>query len=275
MEQDLLHGRIVPFLHSIDLFWGEFKGRYGVVNRDENNRVNLKNLKQKGSVQEYLSLFETYSATLNYNDQALRDMFYDGLSEEIINDIISQDFDPAGNTTLHQLAERALKIDKRRRPSKKASTPSTTSSARNNNVSFASNTSNATREQLKKGDKVYMIGTDGRAKKGIIADIGKNLRGKSVPNVKWNGESSNVQVPFQNLRLDTRPTLATPLARGSGPGPMELDANKGKATLSCHVCGGKGHFTRECPSRNVSGHEARIEEVESDSSDEESLKDDA
>lgn len=122
-----------------------------------------------------------------------------------------------------------------------------------------------------------MIGTDGRAKKGTIAKISKNSPGKPVPNVRWNGESSNVQVPFAALKIDTRPTPAAPqLAKGSGPGPMELDgANKGKAVLSCHVCGGRGHFARECPSRNVSGHEAKIEDVDSDDEEEEALKGDA
>lgn len=198
--------------------------------------------------------------------------------DEVVNDIIAQDFDPAGRTTLRELAERALKIDKQRCPATKKSSPSVTSSARNNNVSFTSNTSNATREQLKKGDKVYMVGTDGRAKKGTITDITKNNRGRAVPNVKWNGESSAVQVPFSSLKIDTRPTPSTPqLAKGSGPGPMELDAtNKGKGVLSCHVCRGRGHFARECPSRPVSGHEARIDEVGSgDEEDNESLKGDA
>lgn len=111
-------------------------------------------------------------------------MFYNGLSEEVVNDIIAQDFDPAGTTTLHQLAERALKIDKRRLSSGKKKTASVTSSAQNNNVSFASNTSNATHELLKKGDKVYMIGTDGHAKKGTIAEIIKNTQGKNVLSVK-------------------------------------------------------------------------------------------
>ena len=94
--------------------------------------------------------------------------------------------------------------------------------------------------------------------------------------MKWNGESNMVQVPFTALKIDTRPTPSTPqLAKGSGPGPMELDgAGKGKAALSCHVCGGKGHFARECPLQAVSGHKARIDEVGLDEDEEESLKGD-
>lgn len=273
MESDLLLGHRVPFLHDDALFWDQFKNRYGMVNRDENNRANLKALKQKGSVQEYLGLFQTYAATLGYNDVALRDMFYEGLSDEIINDMVSQDFEPLGNTTFQQVAERALKIDKRRRPAKKQTSTSTRA------TSVTSTTTTSTREQFNKGDKVYMIGTDGRAKKGTIAEITKNAKGKTAPKVQWNGETTATTVPFATLRRDTRPALpataSTPgLAKGSGPGPMELDG-KGKGVLLCHVCGGRGHFARDCPSRNVSGHEAKISEVGSDEEEEESLKGDA
>ena len=277
MESDF-SGHIIPFLHNEALFWDQFKSRYGLVNRDETNRVKLKDLKQKGSVQDYLSLFETYSATLGYNDRALKDMFYDGLSPDVVNDMIAQDFNvSAPTTTCRAVQERALKIDKcRQTVSKKSTTASTTSSARNNNVLFASNTSQATRELLKKGDKVYMIGTDGRAKKGTIAEISKSAKGRSVPKVKWNGESSAIQVPFNALKIDTRPAPSTPqLAKGSGPGPMELDAlSIGKGPLLCHGCGGRGHMIRDCPLRNASGHEARIEDIES-KEEEESLKGDA
>ena len=56
---------------------------------------------------------------------------------------------------------------------------------------------------------------------------------------------------------------------------MELDASsKGKGPLLCHGCGGRGQMIRDCPSRNASGHKARIEEIESEE-EEESLKGDA
>lgn len=248
MEQDILQGEIIPFLHDDQQFWAEFRARYGIVNHDEYNQAKLCNLNQKGSVQDYLSQFETLTATLHYNDAALRGMFYNRLSEEVVNDNVIQDFDPSGTTTLHQLVKCALNINKQHHPITKK-TVSITSSACNNNVSFASNTSNTTHEQLKKGHKVYMIRTDGHAKKGTIAEISKNSCGKNVLNVKWNRESNLLQVPFRALKIDTCLNLSTlQLAKGSGPGPMELDgANKGKAVLSCHVCGARATLLESAP----------------------------
>lgn len=131
-------------------------------------------------------------------------MFYDGLSEEVVNNIIAQDFEPTGQTTLHQLAEWALKIDKKHLAAGKKKT-CIMSSAHHNKISFTSNTYDAKHEQLKKGDKVCIIGTDGHAKKGITAEISKNSHGKNVLNVKWNWETNMVQVAFGALIIDMRP----------------------------------------------------------------------
>jgi hypothetical protein len=71
MEEDIVNNNPAAWLHNEKLFWCEFKSRYGAVNRDESNCVKLKTLKQKGTVQNYLGLFQTYSATLGYNDITL------------------------------------------------------------------------------------------------------------------------------------------------------------------------------------------------------------
>src|SRR5271168_4323439 len=36
-----------------------------------------------------------------------------------------------------------------------------------------------------KGEKFYMMGTDGRAKKEEVESIGRNVRGVVVPTIKW------------------------------------------------------------------------------------------
>src|ERR1700722_11692588 len=110
MEQDLIRGVPVNWLQDNDLFWMEFRARYGIVNRDENNRAKLESLKQTGTVQEFLGLFQTYSSTLGYNDTVLRDMFYDGLKDEIQGDMMSQNFNPTRRTTFGALAQQALDI---------------------------------------------------------------------------------------------------------------------------------------------------------------------
>ena len=53
-----------------------------------------------------------------------------------------------------------------------------------------------------KGYKVYMMGLDGRAKKGEIEQIGENKWGQVIPTVKWN-DSTKAQVPFQSIKVDT------------------------------------------------------------------------
>ncbi|KAF8756451.1 hypothetical protein RHS01_04608 [Rhizoctonia solani] len=127
----------------------------------------------------------------------------------------------------------------------------------------------STRTRLNVGDNVYMIDpTTRRAKKGAITSIVCTTSG-NMPNVRWNGETKDTMIPFPSLKKDERPAAAAPVkpivaptpvlaSSSKGPGPMDLDG-RGFANLTCHVCGGKGHFARNCPSKPMSGHVANIE----------------
>ncbi|QRV99281.1 hypothetical protein RhiJN_27300 [Ceratobasidium sp. AG-Ba] len=236
---------------------------------------------QKSSVQDYVTEFQSLAAYVNYDDLALRDMFYEGLKDEIKMAMLSQLFDVKDNATTGQMVvDRALLIDQHLEQfAGRSIFENKNSSASNNRAT----TTAPTREKLSSGDAVYMIGTDGRAVKGKIESIGRNSRGQVVPNVKWTSQSSTVQVPFPALKKDDRPTAGTSrvpppppgLAKGKGPGPMELDGEKRMGGITCLRCQGKGHMARDCPSKPISGYEAKIEEVKEPDSDDESVKDDA
>jgi hypothetical protein len=71
-------------------------------------------LSQTRTVQEYLQDFQSYAAPLNYNDETLHDMFYEGLKPKIGETMVLQDFDPLDpNTTFEVLTDCALRIDQR------------------------------------------------------------------------------------------------------------------------------------------------------------------
>ncbi|GAB1519596.1 hypothetical protein RhiTH_002664 [Rhizoctonia solani] len=149
------------------------------------------------------------------------------------------------------------------------STSSPTPCAPSNAISQATPTSTSTCTCLNVGDNVYMIDpTTCRAKKGAITSIICTTSG-NMPNVRWNGETKDTMIPFPSLKKDERPAAAAPVksivapipipaANTKGPGPMDLDG-RGFANLTCHICGGKGHFARSCPSKPMSGHVANIE----------------
>ncbi|QRV82902.1 Retrotransposon gag protein [Ceratobasidium sp. AG-Ba] len=236
---------------------------------------------QKSSVQDYVTEFQSLAAYVNYDDLALRDMFYEGLKDEIKMAMLSQLFNVKDNATTGQMVvDRALLIDQHLEQFAGRSIFENKNPSTSNN---RTTTTAQTREKLSSGDAVYMIGTDGRAVKGKIESIGRNSRGQVVPNVKWTGQSSTVQVPFPALKKDDRPTSGTSrvpppppaLAKGKGPGPMELDGEKRTGGITCLRCQGKGHMARDCPSKPISGYEAKIEEVKEPDSDDESVKDDA
>ncbi|QRW02580.1 hypothetical protein RhiLY_01579 [Ceratobasidium sp. AG-Ba] len=273
---------IISYLDGKASEWIEPHMEHDVLRQAVPCLKKLKSLKQKAAVQDYVTEFQSLAAYVNYNDLALRDMFYEGLKDEIKMAMLSQLFNVKDDATTGQMVvDRALLIDQHLEQFSDCYIfqTKTTSSSKDRNPGPA----NPTREKLATGDAVYMIGTDSRAVKGKIKSIGRNNRGQVVPNVKWAGQNSTVQVPFPALKKDDRPTsgvaCAPPpppaLTKGKGPGPMELDGEKRAGGITCLCCQGKGHMAQDCPSKPISGYEAKIEEVKEPDLDDESVKDGA
>ncbi|QRV96791.1 Transposon Tf2-12 polyprotein [Ceratobasidium sp. AG-Ba] len=85
---------------------------FGEIDRATKALKKLKNLKQKLSVQDYVTKFQSLAAYVNYDDLALRDMFYEGLKDEIKMAMLSQMFDVKDTTTTGQMVvDRALLIN--------------------------------------------------------------------------------------------------------------------------------------------------------------------
>ncbi|KAF8757113.1 hypothetical protein RHS01_03965 [Rhizoctonia solani] len=269
-ERKVFRGEAVPLLEDIDVFWAEFTKHYVDTNRDEKYRQKWNNLRQKASVQEYTREFQQYSVSLGYSDETLRDKYYDGLKNEIKDIMLSTMFQWR-RATAQQVYDKAEEIANHIE-STRLSNPSTSTPTTRVSSSTAPNSnpiSNSTQTRLNVGDNVYMIDpTTRRAKKGAITSIVRTTSG-NMPNVRWNGETKDTMIPFPSLKKDERPAAVAPVkpiiapipipaANTKGPGPMDLDG-RGFANLTCHVCGGKGHFAQNCPSKPMSGHVANVE----------------
>ena len=259
LEQDIVTGTAVSWLHDLDDFWQQFNARWNVSNKTENFRAKFMSLKQTKSVQEYFKDFQTYSQNLGYNDVSLHDFFYDGLSIKVKEILMAQDFDHSeARVTLQILADKALKIDQRleafqaqNKTSHSSTSHTTTVTKTVTSPSSGAPTGNA-RDKLTVGEKVYMIGSDGKAKKGTLQAIGKNNKGATVPTVKWNDGSAG-ESSFKQLKKDAHPVTA-PQSSNKGPAPMDLDAaGNGKKPVICNNCGGRGHYANNCPSKTYSG----------------------
>ncbi|KAF8756182.1 Retrotransposon gag protein [Rhizoctonia solani] len=269
-ERKVFRGEAVPLLEDVDTFWAEFTKHYVDTNRDEKYRQKWNNLRQKGLVQEYTREFQQYSVSLGYSDETLRNKYYDGLKNEIKDIMLSTMFQWR-RATAQQVYDKAEEIANHIESTRLShpSVPSSTTRVPSNSTSQSTPISSPTRTRLNVGDNVYMIDpTTRRAKKGAITSIVRTTSG-NMPNVRWNGESKDTMIPFPSLKKDKRPAAAAPVkpiiaptpvlaSSSKGPGPMDLDG-RGFANLTCHVCGGKGHFARNCPSKPMSGHVANVE----------------
>ncbi|KAJ1303192.1 hypothetical protein OPQ81_011016 [Rhizoctonia solani] len=273
LEDDVVNGNNVAWLHDLPDFWMQFNTRWNVQNKTENYRAKFRALKQTKSVQEYFKDFQTYSQNLGYNDISLRDFFYDGLSIKIKEILMTQDYDHMDSSvTLNALAEKALKIDQRLEQFQNQNKGhSSGQSSTKTGTSTSAGASGESRDKLTVGEHVYRI-VDGKAQKGVIQKTGKTEKGKTYATVKWNS-GSNEDVKITALKRDNHPAASTPKpnpsSSSSGPSPMDLDgAGRGKKPIICNTCGGKGHYATQCPSKSLSGHNAEL------SSDSESEKED-
>ncbi|KAF8747079.1 Retrotransposon gag protein [Rhizoctonia solani] len=246
-ERKVFRGEAVPLLEDIDVFWAKFTKHYVDTNCDEKYRQKWNNLRQKASVQEYTREFQQYSVSLGYSDETLRNKYYDGLKNDIKDIMLSTMFQWR-RATAQQVYDKAEEIANHIE-STRLSNPSVPTARLSSNAApttISNPTPTCTR--LNVGDNVYMIDpTTRRAKK----------------------ETKDTMIPFPSLKKDERPAAAAPVksiiaptpvlaSNPKGPGPMDLDG-RGFANLTCHVCGGKGHFARNCPSKPMSGHVANIE----------------
>ncbi|KAF8736660.1 hypothetical protein RHS02_06249, partial [Rhizoctonia solani] len=275
LEEDVVKGSPVSWLHNLDAFWLQFNAHWNVQNRTENFCAKLRTLKQTKGVQDYHKDFQTYSQGLGYNNTSLRDMFYNGLSHRIKETLMVQDYDHAdASVTLDALAEKALKVDQRLEQfaAQYKGSSSLNQSGSKSSTSTSTAAQGAPRDKLSVGEQVYAI-VDGKAKKGVLQKVGQNAKGIAVPIVKWN-DGTTMDVTFKSLKKDNHPATATSTSapkasfssssRNSGPSPMDLDSasSKGKKPIICATCGGRGHYANQCPSKSYSGHEAHISEDE-------------
>ncbi|GAB1528284.1 hypothetical protein RhiTH_011476 [Rhizoctonia solani] len=249
-ERKVFRGEVVPLLEDINVFWAEFTKHY------------------KALVQEYTREFQQYLVSLGYSDETLRNKYYDGLKNEIKDIMLSTMFQwrrATAQQVYDKAEEIANHIESTRLSNPSVSTACITSTA----VPTSTSNPTSTCTRLNVGDNVYMIDpTTCRAKKGAITSIVCTTSG-NMPNVRWNGETKDTMIPFPSLKKDERPAAAAPVkpivapipipaTNTKGPGPMDLDG-RGFANLTCHICGGKGHFARSCPSKPMSGHVANVE----------------
>ncbi|KDN34720.1 hypothetical protein RSAG8_12194, partial [Rhizoctonia solani AG-8 WAC10335] len=258
LEQDVVHSTPVAWLHDVNMFWTEFNARWNVQNKKESNRGKLQNLVQTKTFQEYHKDFQTYSQGLSYNDDALRDMLYDGITVEIKKMMVAQNFDHS-TVTCNTLAAKALEIESRLEAFNLQNKSHTTGKSTSKGDSKSSTaTLGAPGNKLSVGDDVYVI-RDGKAVKGKITKVGKNNKGKEAPTVQWNDGTTSF-AKFKSLKLDnfpsepsssyTPPAPSKASTSSSGPTPMDLDAaGSSKKPLICHNCGGKGHIIAQCPSK--------------------------
>ncbi|QRW17619.1 Retrotransposon gag protein [Rhizoctonia solani] len=267
-ERKVFRGEAVPLLEDIDTFWAKFTKHYVDTNCDEKYRQKWNNLRQKASVQEYTCKFQQYSVSLGYSNETLRNKYYDGLQNNIKDIMLSTMFQWR-HATAQQVYDKAEEIANHIE-STCLSNPSVSAACTSSNtVSTPTSNPTPTCTCFNVGDNVYMIDpTTCRAKKGAITSIVCTTSG-NMPNVRWNGESKDTMIPFPSLKKDERPAAAAPVKtiiaptpilalNSKGPGPMDLDG-RGFSNLTCHVCGGKGHFARSCPSKPMSGHVANVE----------------
>ena len=96
-------------IEQYDKFEDALKSIYGHVNEEQEAIQKITNLKQQGSASAYGSMFVQISSILDWDPQPLMEYFYQGLKEEVKDELCKTD----RPDTLAQFIEKATKIDER------------------------------------------------------------------------------------------------------------------------------------------------------------------
>ena len=111
----LPHDSRAPELRSFNVFVEKLTALFGDPDLRSSKAAELRALKQNGSVAEYIAQFKTIAQYLQYNDQALLDIFKAGLTRRIQQLIAMRENEP---TTLQEYMDIANRVDARTNPQK-------------------------------------------------------------------------------------------------------------------------------------------------------------
>lgn len=101
-----------PMLDSLDIFLVEFERIFGDPDRKTSAAQRLRKMEQGDrTTAEYAAEFQLLSRDVNWNDEALANCFFEGLSDDV-KDVFAQMDQP--ETTV-ELVHRAIRIDNRLR----------------------------------------------------------------------------------------------------------------------------------------------------------------
>ncbi|QRW18203.1 Zinc finger, CCHC-type [Rhizoctonia solani] len=222
-------GRSGPLLEDIDVFWAEFTKHYVDTNRDEKYR-------QNGT-----------TCGRRLRDETLRNKYYDGLQNNIKDIMLSTMFQWR-RATAQQVYDKAEEIANHIESTRYLILLSLQSAPLPMPPHYH-----------------FHSPFHPHSSQCAITSIVRNYLWQYAK-CCWNGESKDTMIPFPSLKrmsvLQQPPQLnqLLPLSSVShkqGSRPQDLDG-RGFANLTCHVCGGKGHFARNCPSKPMSGHVANV-----------------
>jgi hypothetical protein len=94
---------------AFDNFEEAIKEAFGTVNEQRQAIERLKTLKQRGSAADYAATFRQIAASLDWDDNPLMSIFYEGLKEEV-KDKLYRDEEP---DTLTKYIAMAVRINNR------------------------------------------------------------------------------------------------------------------------------------------------------------------
>jgi hypothetical protein len=232
---------------NLDVFSSEFDVAFGEVEHAEVYRQKYKQLKQTKSVTEYITEFQLYSSVLGYNENVLKDDFYQGLKDNIKDILMTQNFDHYA-ITLDTFMSNVSAIDARLMARDLEKKDLTSAKDKGKGVAVGSPKTGSSTTKFKEGDRVFMVAPEGGYLTGEIKKITKNARGFLTPTVRWdNGKEA--QPWFKNLQLERK--------TGRREGAVIELAAVGGREITCYRCQKKGHIAKDCKEQI-----AALEEVE-------------
>ena len=251
----LPHDSRVSELRSFNVFIDKLTALFGDPDLRSSKAAELRALRQNGSVAEYIAQFKTIAQYLQYNDQALLDIFKAGLNRRIQQLIAMRENEP---TTLQDYMDVANKVDARMNP-QKFDVGFGPSLFYSNSYRSAVDKTSAPRPQDKNSGpqtRSYAATTSVIAPR-TTSTLPVTPRQPSAP------QAPPTAIPGPRSSIP-RPAVGIPATSKDGTTPMELDASRRNSVPweerqrrrdnnLCSYCGSPDHFIASCPLQQRAG----------------------